>query len=134
MNEQKGFSIIELLIALAIFAIVTAIAIPSYTSFMNEARRADAIAMLTEVAGEQQRFLSEQNRYAVDMTEMGYPADPMTSAEGYYSISVANPTPTSFVLTAARVVGEAQEDDAECGDFTLNSGGVKGAAGGVDCW
>jgi len=92
------------------------------------------MSMLSEVAGEQQRFLSEQNRYAVDMVELGYPNNPMTSAEGLYEVSVQTPTQTSFILSAAPVVGEAQEGDTECGTFTLNSSGVKGSDGGIDCW
>ncbi len=134
MKAQKGFTLIEVMIVVAILGIILAVAVPSYSSFMQKTRRADAITILSEVAGEQQRFISEQNRYATDMTEMGYPNDPMTSEEGYYTISVANPTPTSYVLTATPVVGEAQEKDAECGAFTLNSGGVKDADGGIDCW
>ena len=68
------------------------------------------------------------------MDDLGYTNDPMPSPEGFYSITVATPSPTSFVLTATPVPGEAQANDTECGAFTLNSGGVKGSNLGVDCW
>lgn len=134
MKQQKGFTLIEVMIVVAILGIIAAIAIPSYSSFMNKTRRVDAITILSEVAGEQQRFFSENNRYAGAMTEMGYANDPTLSEEGLYSVSIDNPTPTSYVLTATPVAGEAQAGDTECGAFTLNSGGVKGSDNGVDCW
>jgi len=134
MKQQKGFTLIELLVVIAILGIIVAIAVPSYSSFMEKTRRVDAITILSEVAGEQQRFLSENNRYAKNMVEMGYPQDPLISEEGYYSVSVENPTDTSFILSATPVAGEAQAGDTECGTFTLNSGGVKDSANGVDCW
>ena len=134
MKNQKGFTLIEVMIAVAILGIIAAIAVPSYSSFMTKTRRADAIVMLTDIAGEQQRFFSEQNRYATSMTELGYGADPLPSKEGWYSISVVTPTQTSYVLTAAPIAGEPQANDTECGDFTLNSGGVKDSGGGIDCW
>jgi type IV pilus assembly protein PilE len=134
MKNDKGFTLIEVMIAVVILSIVAAIAVPNFMGFMTDTRRVDAITSLTEIAGEQQRFMSEQNRYATSMTEMGYAADPMISEEGLYMITVNNPTPTSYVLTATPVAGGAQANDAECGAFTLNSSGVKGADGGIDCW
>lgn len=134
MKQQKGFSLIEIMVVLIIVAILLAIAVPSYSTFMTKTRRADAITILTELAGEQQRFFSERNRYATSMVEMGYPTDPLISEEGLYAVSVENPTETSYILTAAPVAGEAQQNDTECGAFTLNSGGVKGSENGVECW
>ncbi len=134
MNNQKGFSLIELMISVAILGIIAAVAVPSFTSFMTKTRRADAITILTDVASEQQRFFSDNNRYAADMLELGYSADPLPSAEGWYSISVDRPTATSYILSADPIAGEPQESDAECGTFTLNSGGVKDSDGGIDCW
>lgn len=134
MKLQKGFTLIEILIVVAILGIIAAIAIPSYTSFMNKTRRTDAMTILTELAGEQQRYLSENNRYANDLTDLGYPNDPFTTVEGFYTVSVENPSATSYVLTATPVPGGPQAGDTECGAFTLNSGGVKGSNSGTECW
>lgn len=134
MKFEKGFTLIEVMIAVVILSILVAIAVPSYSSFITKSRRGDATNMLLDVAGEQQRFLSEQNRYATSMAELGYDNDPTLSENGYYAVSVATPTPSTFVLTATPVAGEAQASDSECGAFSLRSNGVQGADGGIDCW
>lgn len=134
IKAQKGFTLIEVMIAVVILGILLSIAVPAYSKFVTKARRGDATAMLVDVAGEQQRFRSEQNRYATSMAELGYDNDPMPSKDGFYRVSIASPSPTTYVLTASPAAGKAQEFDAECGAFTLRSNGVKGSAGGIDCW
>jgi len=135
---QLGFTLIEVLIVVAILGIIASIAIPSYGSYMTKTRRVDAITLLTEVAGEQQRFFSENNRYAETMTDMGYPNAEELSENGYYNVSVTASTPSSFTVTAQPVAGGAQDDDVECGSFTINSAGQKGVAGATktaqECW
>jgi type IV pilus assembly protein PilE len=137
LNEQ-GFTLIEILVAIAIVAIVAAVAIPSYSRYMNDTRRIDAISFLAEVAGEQTRFFTDNNRYAETMSELGYgTADTHDSPEGHYNISIANAVATSFTLTAAPVAGSPQMDDTNCGSLSLDSTGLKAATGpgGVaNCW
>ena len=137
-SGQSGFTLIEVMIVVAILALIAAIAIPSYSSYITKTRRVDAVTILTEVAGEQQRYFSEFNRYAPAMTDMGYPADSQLSENGYYSVSVSDSSPSSFTVTAQPVAGGAQESDTECGSFTINSAGQKGVVDATstarDCW
>jgi len=133
-KTQKGFTLIEVMIAVVILSILAAIAIPSYSKFITKTRRTDATNMLIKVAAEQQRFKSDHNKFADTMAELGYDNDPMPSEEGWYQITVAKPTPSTYVLTATPVAGQPQATDAECGAFTLRSNGVQNSDGGPDCW
>ncbi len=136
-NKQQGFTLIELLIAVVIVGVLVGVAIPSYSKYMDQTRRLDAKAFLQEVAGEQVRYFSDNNVYATDMQELGYGDVTVDSPDGFYNVSIANAVATSFTLTATAVAGKAQENDTYCGNFTLDSTGLKGASGsaGVDgCW
>ncbi len=135
---SRGFTLIEVMIAVAILGIIAAIAIPSYSAYMNKTRRVDAVTLLSEIAGEQQRFFTENNRYATDLTEMGYPDAAEESENGYYSVSVSASTRSSYTLIAEPVAGAAQENDTDCGSFTITSTGIKGVEGAAkpadQCW
>lgn len=137
MKKSAGFTLIEVLITVAILGIIAAVAIPSYSGYVTKTRRTEAKSLLTEVAGEQQRYFSENNTYTDKLTVLGYPADSVDSEEGNYSVSVTAQTVTSFTLTATRVAGKAQITDNECGDFEINSVGSKDISGTstvADCW
>ncbi|MEE9333252.1 MAG: type IV pilin protein [Granulosicoccaceae bacterium] len=138
LKKQHGFSLIELMVTVAIVALLVGVAIPSYSKYMDRTRRLDAKAFLQEVAGEQIRYFSDNNVFATDMIELGYGGNAtQDSPDGYYNISIANAVPTSFTLTATAITGKAQENDIKCGNFILDSTGLKGVTGtaGVDgCW
>lgn len=135
---SSGFSLIELLIVIAILGIIAAVAMPFYTNYMVEARRVDAVTFLTEVASEQIRFFSENNRYGTTMAELGYGNDAVeNSNDGFYTVSITTNSPTSYVLTATPVTTGPQANDSECAAFTLTSSsqkGVTGTANANDCW
>lgn len=135
--RQRGFTLIEILIAVAIVGILAAVAIPSYSHYLIDARRTDAISFLVEVAGEQQRYFTENNQYADSMKELGYGTeDTFTSPEGHYEISVANPGGTGrFLLTATPLTSSPQAKDNDCLAFTISDTGAKKNTGtNTDCW
>ncbi len=135
--SKNGFTLIEVLIAVAIISIIAAIAVPSYTGFMIDTRRTDAIGFLSEVAGEQQRYFTENNQYAATMKELGYgDAATFNTPEGHYVVSVSNPGSTArFILTATPVTGGKQAGDTECLAFTISDTGARQSTGSdTDCW
>lgn len=140
MKKNTGFSLIELLIALAIVAILAAIAIPSYNSQIQKTRRSDAITSLTRAASMQERFYMRNNSYTGVVADLGGAQSP----EGYYTLAVditacpnGQPDGSCFTLTANPA--GPQVSDTHCAVFTLSDTGLKAAAdsGGVpqtDCW
>lgn len=135
-SSSSGFTLIEVMIVMAVLAIVAVIAVPSYAQYMTNARRADAISFLSEVAGEQQRYFSQFNEYATDMQELGYPDEQMTSPEGHYQISISNPgSNLRYVLTAAPIADGKQSNDNDCRAFVISNTGARSSTGTkTNCW
>lgn len=141
-SQVCGFTLIELMISVAIVGILAAIAYPSYRSSMQRSWRADASACLLEMAqGMERRFAaSTAMSYAfADTTARDAFLDAGCAQEGgmptRYDFSfAADPTATVFSLRAVPVNPGPQTNDA-CGTLTVNQLGAKGASGSVeDCW
>lgn len=129
-NKMKGFTLVELMIVVAIIGILAAVAIPSYQQYMMKARRSDAQDALTAMAAAQQRYYSNnQYVYTDDETLIGG----VNSNEGYYTleVTVLSADRDAFTLTATPAAGSPQQIDAACMAITLTSTGVKAPAA---CW
>ena len=75
-NAQRGFSLIELMIVVAIIAIISAFAYPSYERYVIKTKRSVAHNALLQVADRQQQFFMDNKRFATDITNLGFPANP----------------------------------------------------------
>lgn len=123
MNQikSKGFTLIELMITVAIVGILAAVALPAYTNYIRQANRSDAKAILLENAQYLERYYTEHNSYE-DATI------PVTvSPKGgttLYDITLEDPGTTSYTLTATPVSGGSMDGD-ECGALSINSLGQK---------
>ncbi len=123
---SSGFTLIELMIALAIIAILTAIAYPSYQDSVQRARRADAQGDLIQYAAFAERIFTETNSYAT-ATEA---ASGITDTN-FYNYTMA-PLAASFSITAAPLGGQVGDG---CGTMTLIQTGVRGNNGTeAGCW
>ena len=132
-----GFTLIEVMIVVAVIAILAAVVMPSYKDSLRKARRTDARAALTTIAQLMERFNTERNTYVgaslgsattdlyKDKTENGY-------YELRFGTGTEATTATTFVVRA-RPIG-AQEGDP-CGTYTLDQNGVRGSTLPVaQCW
>ena len=127
-RKIKGFTLTELVIAVAIIGILAAIVYPIYTDHMRETRRSDGWIALTAAAAEQQRWHSVNFSYTSDLDNLGGENSP----EDFYTLSVAVPEGgASFMLTATAKADGVQSSDTGCTVLTLNHLGVTTPA---DCW
>jgi type IV pilus assembly protein PilE len=119
-HRNSGFTLVELIMVIAVIGILMAIAIPSYNSSTTKARRADGQTALMDVMVRQERFYTENNTYTTNLADL--PAQD-TSPEGHYTITAAGcgaGIASCVILTATP--GAAQAGD---GALTLNSRGQK---------
>lgn len=130
MRSSLGFSLIELLIAVAIVGILAAVAYPSYTSFVTSSNRTEGQRELLRLANLQEETFIDRRSYTTDMTALGMVADPHITEFSNYSIdaTIANGG-TTFLLTAT--AQGAQASDTGCTVLTVNEAGQKLPA---VCW
>lgn len=128
----RGFSLIELLIAVAIVAILARIAYPSYRDQVRKSRRSEAQTYLMAVAARQQQFLIDTRGYATSLSVVGVPVPANVAATYDLTLAaVAGPPPT-FAITATPKAGSDQTLE-RCGTLTIDQTGSKGAALS-SCW
>jgi type IV pilus assembly protein PilE len=147
-NNQQGFTLIELMITVAIVGILAAIAIPSYQDSVRKSRRADAEGALMGLANALERKYTENNHYCdqggagganscgeADKNDTGATA---LQADGtYYTYRISETTTSTYKLTAAPKGAQGSD---KCGSLTLDHLGVKGVSGAATgytadtCW
>lgn len=134
MNKKShslGFSLIELMVVVAVVGILAAVALPSYRDHIKKSRRAEAQAYLMAAAARQQQFLIDTRAYGTLANLTSGLAIPSTVAAAY-NITMPDPngTPPTFTLTATPKSDQASE---KCGTMSIDQAGSKTAAT-TGCW
>ena len=132
---HRGWTLVELLVAVTVLAILMSLALPAYNAQILKSRRADGQALLYEVAQRQQQFFTSNNQFTETIGTGGLELSG-NSQDGYYTLSVSRPTTTTYTLTATAVA--PQTADTSCGNFSLTSLNVKGCTAAEcvasKCW
>jgi type IV pilus assembly protein PilE len=144
-EKQRGVTLLELMIVVAIISMIAAFAYPSYTQYIVNTKRTAATTTLLQIADRQQQFFMDNKRYTADLTDLGLAASPLFisddgnpvpagDADAVYLLAVANVTPVTYTAIAAPLAQQLIRD-TKCGTLTLTQTGAKDAlAGGDKCW
>lgn len=142
--RQAGLTLVELMVVVAVMAIIATIAYPMYTAQVQKSRRADAKVALQTIAMAQERYYTVYGEYAaISVSTLQVPTHIHSgnSDQGYYGLSVNLPGTGNQQFTASAVAasGGAQASDDDCATFTIDQLGVKtdfdsGGAQNDNCW
>jgi type IV pilus assembly protein PilE len=147
-RHSQGFSLIELMIVVAIVGVLATLSVPAYQRHIARSNRAAAQAQLMQAAQYMQRFYAANDNYSIDRSgsktvDQVMPANLQTSPQGAapplyqlnwtgYDFTQTN----TFTLTMVPVVGQSMANDP-CGSFTITQTGLKGVTGSwtvAQCW
>jgi type IV pilus assembly protein PilE len=129
-HRTEAFTLVELLVCLAISAILLAAAIPGYRSSVHKVRRADARDALLRIQVLQERHYFQHGRYAGNLPELGYPSQAALSADGHYGLEVTTSGNGAAYTARATAISPEQRGDSDCRTLTLNSSAISD----LSCW
>lgn len=134
-QAQKGFTLIELMVVVAIVGILAAVAYPSYIKHVTKSNRSAAQGFLMTLSNKQEQYMLDARAYADTLAKLGITTVPSEVSKNYTIAVAANnaATPPSYTITATAIPGGGQaSNDAACSPLSLDQTGAKSPASG--CW
>ncbi len=144
LQKTTGFTLIEVMIVVAIIGILAAIAYPSYLEYVRDSRRSDAVAALLQLQLDQEKWRANNTTYTnvLQGTNCGTASatglcwSSATSPDGYYNIAITGNSSTGYTATATAAPTGAQASDSVCSPMTLtvSTANPNGARSPADCF
>jgi len=133
-QHPAGFTLIELMITVALLAIITTISVSSYRQYMMRANRTDAAAILLRIAAAQERWFLDNNQYSDDPSDAELRIGTL-SERGYYTVTIERDA-EGYTAKATPVAGGRQSSDADCQTMSIDATGLRASSPkGIDiCW
>ncbi len=136
MKKTMGFTLMELMIVVAIAGILAATAFGFYGNFVREANRTEARSALTTISGQLEKCRSLYGRYDSPNCNVAANLPQNTESNFYQVVAVGGLQASSFELRASPIPGSPQVDDLDCTTISLTNTGLKTATGAntAECW
>jgi type IV pilus assembly protein PilE len=122
VRRQIGFTLVELMVTVAIVGILASVAYPSYVKYVVKSNRAAAQSHLMDIAQQQPQYLIDNRAYAGSVSDLHLTTPDKVSSVYTITITPSAGPPPSYTVTASPIAGGAQADDE---DLTITSSGAK---------
>lgn len=132
-QHARAFTLIEMLIAMTVLAILAAIAMPSYQNYARQSRRLDGQTALLNLQMAQERWRANNQSYSASLSDLGVGT---SSSENHYTIAITNGSTSAggFVATATAKSTSPQAGDTGCSTLTLSQSGNQTSMTPAACW